>query len=193
MIKPGLAEKGKERREALVQAAAEMFWVRGYAATSIAEIAQSSGVPVGNVYYYFKTKADIARAVAELFAGQTAALIDDVSRSTSEPRQRLKMLVTRLRATQAERLKHGCPIAAVAREFRADAPDASRRAAESFSILTAFIAAELGRTGQRPSIALARARQAVAEWQGGIALAHAMGEAPVLSEAFLRMEQTVSA
>ena len=36
------------------------------------------------------------------------------------------------------------------------------------------------------------ARQAVAEWQGGIALAHAMGEAPVLSEAFLRMEQTVS-
>lgn len=183
--------RGDARREALAQAAAEQFWKRGYAGTSLAQIAEAARIPLGNVYYYHKTKADLARAVADLFVGETEALIDDVSAQTADPRARLKALVTRLRASQASRLAHGCPIAAACRDFRAEAPEAAERAADSFSVLTGFIAAELGRAGMRPSIALGRARAVVCEWQGGIALAHALGEAPVLAEAFMRMERLV--
>ncbi|RKF07490.1 TetR/AcrR family transcriptional regulator [Oceaniradius stylonematis] len=182
-------KRGDARREALVQAAAERFWTRGYAGSSIAQVAAAAGVPLGNVYYYHKTKADLAMAVADLFVGQTEALIDEVSAESDDPRGRLKALVGRLRASQAPRLAHGCPIAAACRDFRDEAPEAARRAAESFSILTGFIAAELGRTGMRPALALARARAIVCDWQGGIALGHALGEPPVLAEAFLRMER----
>ena len=49
-----------DKRERLLDAAAESFWVDGYAATSLADIAERSQVPVGNIYYYFKTKAAIA-------------------------------------------------------------------------------------------------------------------------------------
>lgn len=186
-------KRGDGRREALAQAAAELFWQHGYAGTSLAEVAKAAGVPLGNVYYYHKTKADLAFAVADLFVGQTEALIDDVTAQTGDPRARLKALVMRLRGSQASRLAHGCPIAAACRDFRAEAPDAARRAAQSFTILTGYIAAELGRTGMRPSIALGRARSVVCEWQGGIALGHALGEAPVLAEAFVRMERLVVA
>lgn len=184
-------KRGDARREALAQAAAELFWQRGYAATSLAGVAKAAGVPLGNIYYYHKTKADLAMAVADLFVGQTEALIDDVAAQTPDPRARLKMLVVRLRDSQASRLAHGCPIAAACRDFRGEAPEAARRAAESFTVLTGFVASELGRTGMRPSIALGRARSFVCEWQGGIALGHALGEAPVLAEAFMRMERLV--
>ena len=150
--------RGTIRREALVQAAADLFWKQGYDETSLARVAQAAGVPLGNVYYYHKTKADLAMAVADLFVGETEALIDEVSENEPDPRRRLKALVVRLRAGQASRLAHGCPIAAAARDFRDDAPEAARRAAHSFTLLIGFIAAELGRTGLRPSLALGRAR-----------------------------------
>ena len=187
------ARRGDARREALAQAAAELFWKRGYSASSLAHVAGTAGIPVGNVYYYHRTKADLAMAVADMFVSQTEALIDDVARGEPDPRRRLAALVDRLRATHATRRAHGCPIAAACRDFRADAPDAARRAAESFTVLTGFIANELVRAGLRPSLALGRARSVVCEWQGGIALAHALDEAPVLAEAFMRMERLVAA
>jgi len=184
--------RGDARREALAQAAAECFWKKGYAGTSLAKVAEAAGVPLGNVYYYHKTKADLAMAVADLFVGQTEALVEDVAAETADPRGRLKALVGRLKASQASRLAHGCPIAAASRDFSVDAPHAARRVADSFTVLTGFVASELGRTGLRPSLALARARAFVCEWQGGIALGHALGEAPVLAEAFMRMERHIA-
>ena len=39
------------KRERLVAAAVEVFYVHGVETTSIADIAQAAGIPVGNVYY----------------------------------------------------------------------------------------------------------------------------------------------
>lgn len=82
----------------VTQAAAERFWRRGYAGTSLAQVAETAGVPLGNVYYYHRTKADLAMAVADLFVRQTEALVDEVSAGTADPRGRLTALIARLRA-----------------------------------------------------------------------------------------------
>lgn len=183
---------GRDKRDALAAAAAELFWTRGYAATSIAEIAARAQVPPGNVYYYFKTKGDLAMAVADIFVGETEAMIDAIGAEHTEPRGRLQALAERLARSLRSRVDHGCPIALCVRDFRREEPAASRRAAESFALLTGFIARELGRTGLRPALALGQARAAVAEWQGGIALAHALQDATVLAESFRRMEQVMA-
>ncbi|MCI5075498.1 TetR/AcrR family transcriptional regulator [Oricola sp.] len=184
-------KRGQARREALVQAAAELFWTRGYDASSLADIATVARVPLGNVYYYYKTKGELAAAVADLFVHQTETLIEEVRSETPEPRRRLKLMIARLQAGQQSRVRHGCPIFAATRDFRRTLPDQASRAAESFTLLTGFIATELGRTGLRPAIALSRARAVIADWQGSIALAHALGEPPVLAECFARMERTL--
>jgi AcrR family transcriptional regulator len=38
----------------------------GFEATSLADIAREAKVPLGNVYYYFKTKDEIGEAIVEL-------------------------------------------------------------------------------------------------------------------------------
>jgi len=46
-----------------VEAAKHLIHCQGFGQTTLADIARESDVPLGNVYYYFKTKDDIATAV----------------------------------------------------------------------------------------------------------------------------------
>lgn len=186
-----MARKGDERRSAIVSAAAGLFWERGFFATSIAMIGEAADVPTGNMFYYFKTKADIALAVADVFVSETDALIAEATAASAEPRQRIHFLLQRLGQSARSRMERGCPISAAVREFRTGAPEASARAGESFERLIAFSARELQKTGLRPSLALSRARAIVAEWQGGIVLAHAFGDMTVMAESLRRAEQTL--
>lgn len=50
-------EHGRERKQQILDAAAELFTDRGYAATRIADICQSAGVAKGLFYWYFPTKS----------------------------------------------------------------------------------------------------------------------------------------
>jgi TetR/AcrR family transcriptional repressor of nem operon len=53
------------KRDRLVAGARETLHRQGVQATTIADIAHASDVPVGNVYYYFKFKDEIVAAVIE--------------------------------------------------------------------------------------------------------------------------------
>jgi AcrR family transcriptional regulator len=186
-----LAKKGDQRREAIVAAAARLFWVNGFSATSIADIARDAGVPQGNMFYYFRSKADLALAVADVFVSETQSLILEAEAASPDPRERIRFLLQRLGQSNRSRVDNGCPIAAAVWDFRRSAQDASARAGQSFELLVSFIARELQKTGPRPSIALARARAVVIEWQGGIALAHAFGDMTVLMESLRRAEHSL--
>ncbi|MBO0730160.1 MAG: helix-turn-helix transcriptional regulator, partial [Acidimicrobiaceae bacterium] len=47
------------KRERLVAAARDVCHRQGVEKTTLADIAEAADVPVGNVYYYFKTKDDL--------------------------------------------------------------------------------------------------------------------------------------
>ncbi len=52
-----------DKRERLVQSAMDLMFRQGFNLTTLADIAQEADVPLGNVYYYFKTKESIGDAV----------------------------------------------------------------------------------------------------------------------------------
>jgi AcrR family transcriptional regulator len=52
-----------DKRQAIVEAAREMFTTEGYEVTTIAHVARRAGVAVGTVYLYFKNKNDLLAAV----------------------------------------------------------------------------------------------------------------------------------
>lgn len=55
-------QRKKERRDAILRAADELFHERGYNATSVEDIAARAGVGVATVYNYFGTKFDLLSA-----------------------------------------------------------------------------------------------------------------------------------
>lgn len=184
-----MSTKGKLRREAIVAAAAGLFWSEGYAATSLGTVAAAAQVPTGNMFYYFRSKADLAMAVADIFMEETCALIEEAGRAAPDPEHRVRFLIQRLAQSNRNRVEKGCPISLAVRDFRLPAPEASARAAQSFERLIGFMAQEFQRAGLKPSPAFAQARSLMIEWQGGIALAHALSDMSVLAESFRRIEQ----
>ncbi|PWE54749.1 TetR family transcriptional regulator [Metarhizobium album] len=69
-------EKIRERNVRLIiKAGIEIFSRKGFDGTRIAEIAEASGLPKANVYYYFSSKEEIYTAIiAHLLAGWDDAL-----------------------------------------------------------------------------------------------------------------------
>jgi TetR/AcrR family transcriptional repressor of mexJK operon len=84
-VRTGLHRAGRptatelERRKArIMSVAAEMFISRGFAATSLLEIAKGSGVATRTLYQHFGDKTDIFREV--IFARDTAVIDPPVAR-----------------------------------------------------------------------------------------------------------------
>ncbi len=56
-----LTEQGRERKQQLLDRAAELFSERGYAATRIVDICEAAGVAKGLFYWYFENKEAVFR------------------------------------------------------------------------------------------------------------------------------------
>src|ERR1700688_748871 len=54
-----------DKRSRLLSAAMGLAYQNGFGATSLADIAREAKIPLGNVYYYFKTKDEIGEAIVE--------------------------------------------------------------------------------------------------------------------------------
>ncbi|CAM3424047.1 TetR family transcriptional regulator [Kibdelosporangium persicum] len=74
MDKPGLRERKKQRtREALIDAAHELFCTNGYEATTIDQIAEAVEVSSRTFFRYFTSKEDVALSLAD---EQVTAILD---------------------------------------------------------------------------------------------------------------------
>ena len=65
----------RDKRQAILTAARELFASQGYEDTTIAEIARASGVAVGTVYLYFQNKHDVLVDVCLALKAEVAQVI----------------------------------------------------------------------------------------------------------------------
>jgi len=86
---PGRLERGRDKRERLVEGACRAFYEHGVEHTTIADISRIADVPLGNVYYYFKTKDELVEAVIASHAELVAATLGGLERHRN-PKDRLK-------------------------------------------------------------------------------------------------------
>ena len=172
--------EGGDKRERLVDAAADLFWRAGYDATSLAAIAKAAGVPLGNVYYYFHAKVDLAAAVAELFVAALSDALAEIDRSHDDAVDRLDAFFALLAAGAGDRTRYGCPIARLVRDLKQTAPGAAERAGEVFVRMENWLAATMQAGGAPREAARSHSRIIIVTWQGAIVLAQARDDRSVL-------------
>lgn len=73
------ADQAEKTRQAVVETARTLFVERGFDATSLQLIADTMGVTKANVYYYFRTKADILQAVLAPSVVALETLLDEAA------------------------------------------------------------------------------------------------------------------
>src|SRR3984893_662604 len=84
------------KRERLVSAASDLLYEQGVENTTLADIAHAADVPLGNVYYYFKTKDEIVSAVIEAHVHDIEETMASLDRRHRSPKGRLKALIREL-------------------------------------------------------------------------------------------------
>ncbi|SOB83962.1 transcriptional regulator, TetR family [Streptomyces sp. 1331.2] len=113
--------RASQKRRRLSAAAARVLHEQGVERTTLADIAREADVPVGNVYYYFKTKDELVRAALS----EHGAYLDELTgglEQLADPRDRLKALVQAWIDQRDLAARFGCPTGTLAVELdkRAD-------------------------------------------------------------------------
>ena len=84
----------KDTRQRIVEAAMELFWLKGYGSTSIADILSRSQVNSGSLYHFFPGKQDLLLAVLEAYRdGIGPMLLEPAWSGVDDPIERVFALL----------------------------------------------------------------------------------------------------
>jgi len=78
---PASQARSRATREKLLVAAEKVFAGKGYDGAKLSDIAEEAGVSVGAVYFRFKDKDALFRAIAETFADEVRARMASITAS----------------------------------------------------------------------------------------------------------------
>jgi len=167
-----------DKRERLIRAGRDMIYRQGYAPTTLAQIAEAASVPLGNVYYYFKTKEAIAEAVIDARLAELRAALERAERKQL-PEERLAALLEIQLEGCDEVARRGCPYGSLAQELeKRDGPLGSRAAllveVQREWMERQFLAMGLSQRARDLALELLCAAQ------GAALVAHALGDAGVM-------------
>lgn len=113
--------RASQKRQRLTAAAARVLHEQGVERTTLGDIAREADVPLGNVYYYFKTKDELVRAALSEHSAHLNELTGRLEQ-LSDPRDRLKGLIEAWVGRREVAARYGCPTGTLAVELdkRAD-------------------------------------------------------------------------
>ena len=125
---------GRDTRQRIVEAAMELFWLKGYGSTSIADILSRSQVNSGSLYYFFPGKQDLLLAVLEAYRdGIGEMLLDPAWAGVEDPVERIFALLALYRRLIVETdCLYGCPIGSLALELHEPDPAVRELLAQNF-------------------------------------------------------------
>ena len=142
---------GVVTRDKLIMAAMQLFWQKGYASTSIAEVLQLSGANSGSLYHFFPGKQDLLLAVLSLYQeGLQPMLLEPAWAGVDDPIERVFALLLRYRQSIVETdCTYGCPIGSLALEIHEPDPPVRAALAANFDAWTDAVAVCLEAAGTR--------------------------------------------
>lgn len=138
-------------RDKIIDAAMELFWLKGYNSTSIADILSRTQLNSGSLYHVFPSKQDVLIGVLEAYRdGIEAMLLAPAWRGVADPIDRIFALLSAYRAMIVESdCTYGCPIGSLALELHEPDPGVRQLLAENFAAWTGAIAGCIEAARQR--------------------------------------------
>ena len=122
-------------RDRLIEAARDLFYDQGYAATGIAQILKQAEAKPGSLYHFFPTKEDLLIAVLQTYKELLwPIVIQPVFDRISDPVERVFGVLDGYRSMlRITRCTKGCPIGNIAIELADSHPQVRQLCADNFT------------------------------------------------------------
>jgi TetR/AcrR family transcriptional regulator, transcriptional repressor for nem operon len=179
------------KRERLIAAACDLFYRQGIAGTTLAHIAEAAEVPLGNVYYYFKSKDDIVAAVVEARTEEMRSATAAVQRRHGSPKARLKALVGLLADARDAVADHGCPLGTLCTELANHPGQSPSLTAPLMQTLLDWAEQQFHAMGRRDARELAV--ELVIAYEGSAVLTNALAQPEIMAREARRLEKWINA
>jgi AcrR family transcriptional regulator len=121
-----------DKRTRLIETAMKLAHKRGFRETSLADIAEAADVPVGNVYYYFKTKDELGEAVVEQRLEDYRAFRQALN-GLGAPKERLLAFVDGIQRNKDQLARGGCPLGSLCSEMHREGGALAKKSAALFN------------------------------------------------------------
>lgn len=174
------------KRDRLVESAATLFHRKGMFATSLADIAKDADIPIGNVYYYFKTKEELALSALARHKQQYTQLFESLNATIDDPRQRLKKAIDHYEAQSEDFTRYGCPIGKIVMDTEKEDGAIAKAATDVLQTFLAWSEAQFNELGHEDN-AKAYAISLLAGIQGSAILAKAMQDSDIMLAELARL------
>lgn len=142
-----MGTKGENNRTRIIEAADQLFYKHGYNQTSFSDIADITGIPRGNFYYYFKTKDDILAAVVETRIKQYQEALANCDNATDNPGERLYAFIDIMADSEDSVVDTGCPIGSLCVELAKDTEALQSKSREVFVLLRDWMSRQFEEIG----------------------------------------------
>lgn len=176
------------KRDRLIDSAAMLFHHNGLTSTSLADIAKHADIPIGNVYYYFKTKEELALAAVSKRKEQFSAAYALLEEHITDPRQRLVEAIQSFDKMRDEYTRFGCPIGKIISDSDSEKDNVVQTAAQVLEDFVAWAERQFRQLGHATD-ARRYAASLIAGVQGATIMAKAMRNPDIISDEIARLVQ----
>jgi AcrR family transcriptional regulator len=171
-----------------VAAALELFHQQGVENTSLGQIAETAEVPLGNVYYYFKTKDELLEAVIDHHLEEMRTAMSSLDRLRT-PRARLKAFARMLMDQREIAARYGCPQGTLCSELDKRGDELTSNAARLMEASIEWAERQFREIGRRDARDLAVAL--IAAYQGISLLTNTLRDPDLMLREGRRLQQWI--
>jgi TetR/AcrR family transcriptional regulator, transcriptional repressor for nem operon len=142
-----VALRQTDKRNRLIQTAVTLMYQQGFHQTTLADIAHQAQVPLGTVYYFFKTKEAIGEALVEYYLQKYREVCQQWD-GDPDPRARLEAFIQHMLGDGRKLSESGCPIGTLCSELHKQGGPLAHQATGIFNELLDWLAAQLQALGK---------------------------------------------
>ena len=177
--------KRKSKRAEIQEIATRVVYQNGFRATTLADIAKAADIPVGSVYYYFKTKTELGEAIVSHLSGQATAMLERWG-ADETPKQRLIRFASMTKQAREELVLYGCHIGTLCAEFGKDFPELLDKAGRIYALVIDWMEKQFAEFSPK-SEARQKACQLMASLEGISLIGQGLGDPEIIEAETTRL------
>jgi TetR/AcrR family transcriptional regulator, transcriptional repressor for nem operon len=184
-----MPKRKADNRTRLLHAAEKATYRYGFGQAAIADIAKEASIPLGNIYYYFKTKDEIGDAIIELRVSRFRKLLEEFNKAGS-PKERLCAFVQIKIKNRHDLARGGCPVGTLCSELQKYGGPAARKSAVLFATALDWMETQfraLGKGAESRSLAV----HLLSATQGVSVLAHTFHDPSLIAIEAARLQKWI--
>ena len=186
-----MAKWKADNRTRLLQAAVKVTYRYGFGDAALADIAKEASVPLGNVYYYFKSKDEIGGAIIDLRVSRFRKLLQELDKADS-PKERLCGFVQIKINNREELARSGCPVGTLCSELQKHGGAVAKKSTVLFAEALTWMEAQfqaLGKGADSRGLAV----HLLSATQGVSVLAHTFHDPDMIANEAARLKKWIRA